>query len=429
MPITKCIPLLGQCHFRLIQGLLEAVADWLPHAEQKKCTRHVVEEEVLGVVVEVEKVHMLVGVDMVEVELLEEDELRNALDHEYMKHLIIEEEEKRMSREKEILERQDEKALQQAIEEEREYERQDDEKETYYEEQRQWDFDNDYLNPKNFTMSEEDMDVDAINKTLTSNNLNVNTQEYVAVYIASDVVEPAIAEGVVVAEEGVSVLSTTRGRSKGNKVADKPALPFRIYHKNSGKSERIAKMQAKKFKIDDNETSLSVDKALKVEKVHMLVGVDMVEVELLEEDELRNALDHEYMKQLIIEEEEKRMSREKEILERQDEKALQQAIEEEREYERQDEEKETYYEEQRQWDFDNDYLNPKNFTMSEEDMDVDAINKTLTSNNLNVNTQEYVAVYIASDVVEPAIAEGVHNATDVVELAVVEGLVQDQTID
>nr|GFC18569.1 transposase, MuDR, plant [Tanacetum cinerariifolium] len=24
-----------------IQGLLEAVADWLPHAEQKKCTRHV----------------------------------------------------------------------------------------------------------------------------------------------------------------------------------------------------------------------------------------------------------------------------------------------------------------------------------------------------------------------------------------------------
>ncbi|GKE58933.1 hypothetical protein Tco_1498118 [Tanacetum coccineum] len=42
----------------------------------------------------------------------------------------------------------------------------------------------------------------------------------------------------------------------------------------------------------------------------------------VEEDELRNALDHEYMEQLIIEDEEKRLTKEKEILERQDEEAL-----------------------------------------------------------------------------------------------------------
>ncbi|GJX23952.1 hypothetical protein Tco_0228397 [Tanacetum coccineum] len=60
----------------------------------------------------------------------------------------------------------------------------------------------------------------------------------------------------------------------------------------------------------------------------------------VEEDELRNALDHEYIEQLIIKEEEKRLAREKEILERQDEEALQQAMKEERFYQRQDEERE-----------------------------------------------------------------------------------------
>ncbi|GKB91151.1 hypothetical protein Tco_0963423 [Tanacetum coccineum] len=200
---------------------------------------------------------------------VDEDELRNALDHEYMEHLILKEEEKRMARDKE---------------------RQDGARERYYEEQRQWDFDNDYLNPKNFTLSEDEMDVDAINMTTRPINLNVNTQESATVHTASgvveppigegfhnafDVVEPAVAEGldqeemidkVVIAKEGVSVASNTRGMIKGKKIATKtetaPALPFRIYHKNRGRSERIAKMQAKKFKIDDHGTGLSADKAL-----------------------------------------------------------------------------------------------------------------------------------------------------------------------
>ncbi|GJW29892.1 hypothetical protein Tco_0046767 [Tanacetum coccineum] len=96
------------------------------------------------------------------------------------------------------------------------------------------------INPENFTISEDEMDVDAINKTPTSNNLNV-----------------------VVAEEGVAVSSSTK-KSKGKKAAKEPApaLPFRIYHKNKGRSKRIAKMQANKFKIDEHGYGLLADKAL-----------------------------------------------------------------------------------------------------------------------------------------------------------------------
>ncbi|GJR22075.1 hypothetical protein Tco_0970602 [Tanacetum coccineum] len=114
---------------------------------------------------------------------VEEDELRNALDDEYIEHLLIDEEEKSLAMEKEILERQDKEFLQQAMEEERDYQRQDEEKERYEEQQRQWDFDHDYLNLKNFIISKDEMDVDEINKNPTSNNLNLNAQESVAVHI------------------------------------------------------------------------------------------------------------------------------------------------------------------------------------------------------------------------------------------------------
>ncbi|GKA41322.1 hypothetical protein Tco_0733915 [Tanacetum coccineum] len=90
---------------------------------------------------------------------------------------------------------------------------------------------------------------------------------------AFDVVEPAVAEGldqeemidkVVIAKEGVSVASNTRGMIKGKKIATK--LKRTCYHsgytQKPGRSERIAKMQAKKFKIDDHGTGLSADRAL-----------------------------------------------------------------------------------------------------------------------------------------------------------------------
>ncbi|GJT04265.1 hypothetical protein Tco_0838727 [Tanacetum coccineum] len=53
--------------------------------------------------------------------------------------------------------------------------------------------------------------------------------------------------------------------NKRKKKADsEQPLPFRIYHKNRGRSERIAKLQAKKFKFDANGTGSTPEKAFDV---------------------------------------------------------------------------------------------------------------------------------------------------------------------
>ncbi|GJY07995.1 hypothetical protein Tco_0375049 [Tanacetum coccineum] len=53
--------------------------------------------------------------------------------------------------------------------------------------------------------------------------------------------------------------------NKRKKKADsKQPLPFRIYHKNRRRSERIAKLQAKKFKFDANGTGSTPEKAFDV---------------------------------------------------------------------------------------------------------------------------------------------------------------------
>nr|GEU64979.1 splicing factor [Tanacetum cinerariifolium] len=66
---------------------------------------------------------------------------------------------------------------------------------------------------------DEEMDIDAINKTPTSNNLNLNTQEYVADHMTEDVVEDVVADpfvevGIidkaVVAEDDVAVSSLSK---------------------------------------------------------------------------------------------------------------------------------------------------------------------------------------------------------------------------
>nr|GEU32602.1 hypothetical protein CTI12_AA091940 [Tanacetum cinerariifolium] len=105
----------------------------------------------------------------------------------------------------------------------------------------------------------DEIDVNVINKTPTSNNLNVNTHESRAVHMAEDVVEVAVADpfvedeiidNVVVVDDGVLVSSSSQ-KSKGKKKAKELALPFKIFHKNKGTSQRIQKIQAKKFNIDD----------------------------------------------------------------------------------------------------------------------------------------------------------------------------------
>ncbi|GJX41958.1 hypothetical protein Tco_0256948 [Tanacetum coccineum] len=99
--------------------------------------------------------------------------------------------------------------------------------------------DEDYFNPNNFIVSKDEMDVDAMNKTPASNNLNVNTQESVVIHMLKDLVEATIADPFVdyeiinksvVAEDGV-VVSSSSEKSIGKKKAKEPELPFRIFHK------------------------------------------------------------------------------------------------------------------------------------------------------------------------------------------------------
>ncbi|GKC38690.1 hypothetical protein Tco_1051074 [Tanacetum coccineum] len=115
------------------------------------------------------------------------------------------------------------------------------------------------------------MDVNAMNKTPTSNNLNVNTHESVAIHMVEDVVEATVADpfvkdeiidNVVVVDDGVLVSSSSQ-KSNGKKKPKELALPFNIFHKNKGRTQRIQKIQAKKFKIDDQGTGQSTEKALK----------------------------------------------------------------------------------------------------------------------------------------------------------------------
>nr|GEU96676.1 hypothetical protein [Tanacetum cinerariifolium] len=54
------------------------------------------------------------------------------------------------------------------------------------------------------------------------------------------------------------------GFQEKKKAASEQPLPFRIYHKNKGRSERIANLQAKKFKFDANGTGTIPKKAFDV---------------------------------------------------------------------------------------------------------------------------------------------------------------------
>nr|GFA16929.1 hypothetical protein [Tanacetum cinerariifolium] len=54
-------------------------------------------------------------------------------------------------------------------------------------------------------------------------------------------------------------------RGKGEKVVSEEAPSFRIFFKNKGISERIAKLQGKKFKFDEVGIGSTAEKAFDVE--------------------------------------------------------------------------------------------------------------------------------------------------------------------
>ncbi|GKE42433.1 hypothetical protein Tco_1469717, partial [Tanacetum coccineum] len=104
-------------------------------------------EMVLEEVLEVEEMELLI-------ELMDEDEIRENLEHDYMQDLLDAEEDKRIQQERDI------------------------KKKSRNKEEREWEERNDYYNPNNWT-DDESMDVDAYNRKNTSVKFNAFTQESV----------------------------------------------------------------------------------------------------------------------------------------------------------------------------------------------------------------------------------------------------------
>ncbi|GJU45691.1 hypothetical protein Tco_1202957 [Tanacetum coccineum] len=131
----------------------------------------------------------------------------------------------------------------------------------------------DPLNDYKFPDQEESMDVEMYNRTKASINFMVNTQESVthgqpssvkAASVQPAQSEPAFAEGPSVQPAPSVPASDNAAKKKGKRTRSEPDVPFRIYHKNRGRSERIRNMQEKKFKFDAQGIGSTAEKAFDV---------------------------------------------------------------------------------------------------------------------------------------------------------------------
>nr|GEV11296.1 hypothetical protein [Tanacetum cinerariifolium] len=168
--------------------------------------------------------------------------------------------------------------LKQAMKEEMMYERMDLERER---EEQEWQAIMDPLNEFRFSEQEESMDVEMYNRTKASINFMVNTQESVT-HGQPLIFEPAIMEKASVQPtqslpaftEGPSVqpaqavniqpANDNASKKRGKRTKSELEVPFRIYHKNIGRSERIRNMQEKKFKFDAQGTRSTAEKTFDV---------------------------------------------------------------------------------------------------------------------------------------------------------------------
>ncbi|GKA43925.1 hypothetical protein Tco_0736649 [Tanacetum coccineum] len=124
-----------------------------------------------------------------------------------------------------------------------------------------------------FPDQEESMDVEMYNRTKASINFMVNTQESVthgqpsfvkAASVQPAQFEPAFAEGPSVEPAPSVPASDNATKKKGKRTRSEPDVPFKIYHKNRGRSERIRNMEENKFKFNAQGTSSTPEKAFDV---------------------------------------------------------------------------------------------------------------------------------------------------------------------
>ncbi|GKA11925.1 splicing factor [Tanacetum coccineum] len=202
--------------------------------------------------------------------LMDEDDIRQSMEDEYLQGLLDKQKDPRQKQEKEHQDKLYEEALQQSREEEFMFERIDLERER---EEQQWEAMLDPLNVYRFLDQEESMDVEMYNRTKASINFMVNTQESVthgqpssveAASVQPAQFEPTFAEGLSFQPAPSVPASDNAAKKKGKRTRSEPDVPFRIYHKNRGRSERIRNMQEKKFKFDAQGTRSTAEKAFDV---------------------------------------------------------------------------------------------------------------------------------------------------------------------
>ncbi|GKF60055.1 hypothetical protein Tco_0176841, partial [Tanacetum coccineum] len=179
------------------------------------------EQEVMTGVLEMEEV--LEVVEMVLEEVMDEDEIRENLEHDYMQDLLDVEEDKRIQQEREYQEKVDEKAFQEAMEQQHMQEQMDKERERQNREEREWEERNDYYNPNNWT-DDESMDVDAYNRKNTSVKFNAFTQESVTNDPShlTQSTEEQVGDGQVIASDAsdVDVAASAQDKNKGKAIQE-----------------------------------------------------------------------------------------------------------------------------------------------------------------------------------------------------------------
>ncbi|GKF61639.1 hypothetical protein Tco_0181693, partial [Tanacetum coccineum] len=146
-------------------------------------------------------------------QLMEEDEIRQKLEHNYMQDLLDAEEDKRRKTEK-----LDEEAFQEAMEQQHMQEQMDKERERQNREEREWEERNDYYNTNNWT-DDESMDVDAYNRKNTSVKFNAFTQESITNDPShlTQSTEEQVGDGQVIASDAsdVDVAASAQDKNKG----------------------------------------------------------------------------------------------------------------------------------------------------------------------------------------------------------------------
>nr|GEX23640.1 hypothetical protein [Tanacetum cinerariifolium] len=118
-------------------------------------------------------------------------------------------------------------------------------------------------------------------------------------------------------------------------------------------------------------------------------GEGVIEEGAMTEDEIRKHIEHEYMEEILLEEEQKREANLKDEQDMFDQEALRYTLEEEAKYKRKDEERLREQKDEEEYDRKHDYFHPSNLAQ-EESFEQEPYNRNVMTIAANVQTQESV---------------------------------------